>query len=137
MRSVKNIRLKDYDYSANGFYFVTICSNYKQPCLIDMKDTIESAINKLACIEGVKVDYHCIMSNHLHLIVILNRCSIPLGKVIRRLKAQVSKETGFKVWQPNYYEHVIRNEKALNKIREYIKDNPTKEIIEFEQFYRL
>ncbi len=137
MRSVKNIRLKDYDYSANGCYFVTICSNYKQACLIDMKDTIESAINKLARIDGVKVDYHCIMSNHLHLIVILNRCSIPVGKVIRRLKARVSREAGFKVWQPNYYEHVIRNEKALNRIREYIKDNPTKEIIEFEQFYKL
>jgi REP element-mobilizing transposase RayT len=60
-----------------------------------------------------------------------------LGKVIRRLKARVSREAGFKVWQPNYYEHVIRNEKALNRIREYIKDNPTKEIIEFEQFYKL
>jgi len=83
----------------------------------------------------VKVDYFCIMPNHLHLIVILNNCSIPLGKVVQRLKARISKEAGFKVWQPNYYEHVIRNEKALGKIREYIKNNPMKEIIEFDQFY--
>jgi len=28
------------------------------------------------------------------------------------------------IWQPNYYEHIIRNEKALLKIREYIENNP-------------
>ena len=29
-----------------------------------------------------------------------------------------------KLWQRNYYEHIIRNEKELNGIREYIIDNP-------------
>ena len=29
-----------------------------------------------------------------------------------------------KFWQQNYYEHVIRNEKSLEKIREYIISNP-------------
>ncbi|HCN20274.1 MAG: hypothetical protein A3C38_02775 [Planctomycetes bacterium RIFCSPHIGHO2_02_FULL_50_42] len=135
MRKIKNIRLKGYDYSTNGAYFVTICSNDKQPHFIKLEDNITAAIKKLDYIEGVKVDYFCIMPNHLHLIVILNNCSIPLGKVVQRLKARISKEAGFKVWQPNYYEHVIRNEKALGKIREYIKNNPMKEIIEFDQFY--
>ena len=27
-------------------------------------------------------------------------------------------------WQRNYYEHVIRNEESLNRIRQYILDNP-------------
>jgi hypothetical protein len=31
-----------------------------------------------------------------------------------------------KLWQRNYYEHIIRNEKSLNKIREYIINNPFK-----------
>ena len=31
---------------------------------------------------------------------------------------------GRPVWQRNYYEHIIRNEKALNQIRQYILDNP-------------
>ncbi len=30
------------------------------------------------------------------------------------------------VWQRNYYEHIIRNEKSLNRIRQYILDNPTR-----------
>jgi len=31
-----------------------------------------------------------------------------------------------KLWQRNYYEHVIRNENELNRIREYIINNPKK-----------
>ncbi len=31
-----------------------------------------------------------------------------------------------KLWQRNYYEHIIRNETALSRIRQYIKDNPAR-----------
>ena len=31
-----------------------------------------------------------------------------------------------KLWQRNYYEHIVRNERALNAIREYIRNNPLK-----------
>ena len=29
-----------------------------------------------------------------------------------------------KIWQKNYYEHIIRNDNELNNIRQYIHDNP-------------
>ncbi|MCK5138789.1 MAG: transposase, partial [Thermodesulfovibrionia bacterium] len=32
--------------------------------------------------------------------------------------------SGRLVWQRNYYEHIIRDERDLNKIREYIINNP-------------
>ena len=31
-----------------------------------------------------------------------------------------------RLWQRNYYEHVIRNEESLHRIREYILDNPAR-----------
>ena len=31
---------------------------------------------------------------------------------------------GKPIWQPNYYEHIIRNEKSLYEIRNYIQNNP-------------
>jgi len=31
-----------------------------------------------------------------------------------------------KLWQRNYYEHIVRNERALNALREYIRNNPLK-----------
>jgi len=61
---------------------------------------------------------------------------LKLGEIIRRFKARTSKITGFKLWQPNYYEHVIRNDAALNRIREYIQNNPMVIEIEFEEFYK-
>jgi len=30
------------------------------------------------------------------------------------------------LWQRNYYEHVIRDEESLNRIRQYIHDNPAR-----------
>lgn len=31
-----------------------------------------------------------------------------------------------RIWQRNYYEHVIRNDAELNRIRQYIIENPLK-----------
>lgn len=84
---------------------------------------------------GLALDFYVVMPNHSHIIFVLNQCKFKLGEIVRRFKAKVSRSFNQNVWQPNYYEHVIRNETALNKIREYILKNPDKEITEFKQFY--
>jgi putative transposase len=84
---------------------------------------------------GVKIDYYVVMPTHIHMSVILDGCKLSLGEIIRRFKAKSSREAGFKLWQPNYYEHVIRNEKALLRIREYIQNNPLKEKLDFKEVY--
>jgi len=95
------------------------------------------SINRLSAeIDGVHVDSCVIMPEHIHVILAMNNCKLPLGEIVRRLKAKATKDTGMKLWQPNYYEHVIRNEKALTEIRKYMLNNPLKRKIEFEQFYR-
>ncbi|MEQ9668738.1 transposase [Coleofasciculus sp. G2-EDA-02] len=54
-----------------------------------------------------------------------------LGKIIAYFKYQTTKlinqkrdSIGARFWQRNYYEHIIRNEKTLNILRQYIIDNP-------------
>jgi REP element-mobilizing transposase RayT len=55
-----------------------------------------------------------------------------LGQIIAYFKYQSTKEinnvdntgTITKLWQRNYYEHIIRNERDLERIREYITNNP-------------
>jgi len=56
---------------------------------------------------------------------------LSLGNVVAYLKYQTTKQInelrqtpGITVWQRNYYEHIIRNEESLNRIREYIVNNP-------------
>jgi len=135
MRAIKNVRLKHYDYSTNGYYFVTICTNRKRPYLNTLKQMIQYHINELNDLQGVSIDYYNVMPDHVHLIVGLTESPWKLGDIIRRFKAKSSRLVGLKLWQPNYYEHVIRDEKALLKIREYIQNNPLAEQLKIEEIY--
>lgn len=136
MKAIKNIRLRNYNYSTNSYYFVTILTNYRRPYLVqDLYELVNTAIQELNELEGVKVDYAVVISNHIHLILILNNCPMKLGEIVRRLKAKTSQKAGLKLWQPNYYEHVIRHDQALSRIRQYIINNPHVEQIKFRDFY--
>lgn len=72
MKWRKNIRLKDYDYSTNGYYFVTICCSGRAKLCLKYKDIIEKHLSFLERNQGVKLDYYNFTSNHLHLILILS-----------------------------------------------------------------
>jgi len=88
----KNVRLKDYDYSQEGAYCVTICvkdkheilwelqsnvgANCVRPCtktqLSKIGITIDSEINNIRNIyENVFVDKYVIMPNHIHMIIVI------------------------------------------------------------------
>jgi len=133
---MKNIRLKGYDYSTDGYYFITICSQYQLKFTENEKQIIGSEIHNLKNIVGVGIDYNVVMDTHIHLIIVLNNCALGLGEIVRRLKAKSSRLANRKLWQPNYYEHVIRNERALYKIREYVQNNPLNKKIQFGEFYK-
>ena len=100
--------------------------------------------------DNVKLDKFVIMPNHIHGIVIINgkssrgvlqyaptnRLRSPsqtIGAIIRGFKSTTTKQINIlrktpkkPIWQRNYYEHIIRNEKDLNEICEYIINNPQK-----------
>ena len=69
------------------------------------------------------------MPNHLHMIICLTSGHLWAGaptsipKIINSLKTITSKQIGYPVWQHNYYEHIIRNEKEYYKVCEYIEYN--------------
>ena len=138
MKALKHIRLADYKHRSNGYYFVTICTNNRMPYLVEKtKSVVAQFVEHLPMSNsGVKLDYYTIMPDHIHLILVLNECNIELGEIIRQFKARTSKHSGFRLWQPSYYEHVIRNEKTLSSIREYIINNPEVERVRFEMFYK-
>ncbi|MFA5701239.1 MAG: transposase [Desulfuromonas sp.] len=91
----------------------------------------------------VTLDQFIVMPNHIHGIIIIThpvgaknfspmpKCgtSRTIGSIIRGFKIGVTKwAKGYtdmdKVWQRNYYEHIIRNDDDLRMIREYIQHNP-------------
>jgi putative transposase len=97
MNNIKPIRLKHYDYKENGYYFVTISTNYKSNSLVgETKNVIARFIEQLSKkIEGVTIDYYVIMPDHIHLILILNSCKLKLGEITRRLNPDFALEIRF------------------------------------------
>jgi len=138
----KNLRLKNYDYRNNGVYFITICTNFKKDIIgKEEKEILEQELLNLEKrFTGVKVDWSTIMKNHIHIIIFLNNSTVSLSRVIQVFKSITNlrmKNIGHKdvFWQRNYYEHVIRNEEVLTKIREYIENNPLAEMLKIEEIY--
>ena len=96
--------------------------------------------------DHIELDKYIIMPNHMHSVIIINdenrkgEITSPLqeiknyptlGQIIAYFKYQSSKHInqlrnspGSKLWQRNYYEHVIRDDKDLYRIRQYIINNP-------------
>jgi putative transposase len=204
----RSIRLRGYDYSKNGLYFITICTKDRQHIFGSIANGVMqlNPQGQIAHIEWqqtaqirpeIRLHEHIIMPNHIHgIIEIANtinvraHCMRPidgtvdpldsidlnifgelidfsefddlpgvqrgrmrctptstsgdlgnqgelrqrfsiLGDILRGYKSSVTKQInqlrdtpGMAVWQRNYYEHIIRNEKAYYNISRYIKNNP-------------
>ncbi|MBI3573033.1 MAG: transposase [Candidatus Kerfeldbacteria bacterium] len=130
MWKIKNIRLPKYNYRTNGWYFVTIVTNWRKKYLAGHENIIREELSStIQGVGGVSADTFIIMPDHVHAIFVLHHSTVTLGEFIRKFKAKVSRRMRLRVWQPNYYEHIIRHEEELNRIREYITNNPMKELL--------
>ena len=193
----KQMRLKKYDYSADGYYFVTLCTNNRQALFGTIENNQTVLNNAGEMIEfwwseisihfsGIALDQYTIMPNHIHGIIIVgaDRCVRP--KLNRMQNAydtpmiknnRISNNESFndndntiyndtfnngrthrsaptisgivqwfktmttnhyiknvknnnwlpfnkRLWQRSFHDHIIRNERSLNAIREYISHNP-------------
>lgn len=108
MVRIKQIRLKQYDYKTDGYYFVTAVCDQRNNFFTGKEKQIEQELRDLENKSfGVKLDYLVTMPNHVHIIFILQSSPLALGEIVRRFKAKVSHTFGQNVWQPNYYEHVL------------------------------
>jgi len=188
----KSIRLKKYDYSQPGFYFITICTQNMdhlfgriivgatprgcpEMVLNHAGEMIKTVWNEIPQFyNGIQTDEYVIMPNHFHGIVCIvgaGPCACPiysmspcacqqngqpqgvisdgqprgvaptglsLPDVVHRFKTMTTRRyiDGVKqnilppfnrrIWQRNYWEHIVRNDNELERIRKYILQNPQK-----------
>src|SRR5919197_5504317 len=80
--------------------------------------------------DGIALDEWVVMPNHLHGIIACRHCPKPLGGLIGAFKTvatkrinQVRGTPGIRIWQRNYWEHIIRDDVELDNIRFYIASN--------------
>lgn len=146
----KSNRLNNFDYSHNGVYFVTVCTENRLKLLSAITNgkgkiplvklspigtEVEKSISYInENVHGVTIENFVIMPNHIHLIVILDleqTRTLSLADVIGRLKSFTNKRfnqiQGIQnaiLWQRSYYDHVIRDEEDYGNIWDYIDRNP-------------
>ena len=168
----RSTRLRGYDYSQPGAYFVTICVQ-RRKCLFGTITDGKMRLNEIGQIviecwnripqhfPSVELGESVIMPNHFHGIIswgisetrdpqpfvgarsprppenVNNRKSkVPLpslGKIMAYFKYQSTKHInqrhntpGTRIWQRNYHDHIIRDDKDLQRLRQYIQNNPMK-----------
>lgn len=163
----RQIRLKKYNYSDEGWYFVTICTKDRQEYLGNIVDN-EMKLNKCGKImirywseipkhfKNVELDKFQIMPNHIHGIIVIrnvnqyvgagfprpmNKFYPLLGQIVGYFKYQSTKYFNIlikgsgnptptnktiikQIFQRSFYDHIIRNKYDLNRIHQYIRDNP-------------
>lgn len=180
MRHRRSIRLRDYDYTQCGAYFVTICAHERHGIFGRVIDgemicnewghIVHEEWNQTAILRPyVELDAFVVMPNHVHGIILIDggytvgaqyiggqrigaqyigaQCIAPLhpkrgatpqnvaptslGAIVRGFKSAVTRRINrlpnapeHPIWQRNYYEHIIRDEESLNRIRTYITNNP-------------
>ena len=140
----KPTRLKGYDYSTPGIYFITVCTHNKE-CLLSkivgeglcalpqniltpLGEKVEKSIQYInENYTGVVIEKYVVMPNHIHLIVKLDdsggRGNPPLQNVVGQLKSYTTKNSENAIWQRSYHDHIIRGENDYKKIWEYIDTN--------------
>lgn len=175
----RSIRLKGYDYSQAGLYFITICLQ-NRACLLgeivdgemqlnDAGKMIENEWLKLPeRFPNIQLHEYMVMPNHFHAIleIVAQNDAVaqnngvdnsaqgqpqakgqpqgvaPAGKIlgdmigafesittveyIRGVKNKNWNRFNRKLWQRNYWEHIIRNENEYRRISQYIVNNPQK-----------
>jgi putative transposase len=142
----QSIRLKGYDYSQPGAYFVTIVTHGRDSFLSSVvdRDVRLSRYGQVAAREWLGLPHHyphieldefCIMPDHVHGIIVIctggSGSSYALPEIVRGFKTysarrinELRQTPGIHVWHRNYYEHVIRDSADLDRIRHYILENP-------------
>ncbi len=154
----RSIRLKDYDYSQAGAYYVTIDVQNRE-CLFGEIVNYEMILNEagkmvneqrnalLERFPNIELDVYQVMPNHFHGIIVIvepvgaslvdaQKKKPALGDILGAFKSITTHEYILgvdnkkwpqfykRLWQRNYYEHVMRDEADLNRIRDYIQSNP-------------
>ena len=148
----KHPRLPQYDYSAAGAYYITICTKNRQPLMSAIEKTDgmlpfvrltafgQIAENQMFLLEErypyVRIGCYVIMPDHIHILLqLISRGSgeierTDLNGIICTYKSLVTRQiqTEYryykKIFQVSYYEHILRNRQDYEETEKYIRNNP-------------
>ena len=151
----KRNRLRDYDYSNQGAYFITICTANRSKLFwknvkyidkaispadkFDAVDIVLSEAGKVVDEEikniskiykCVEIKKYCIMPDHLHLIISLHNTdgeeTPSIPRIIQQFKGTVTKKLETSIWQKSYYDRILRDDEDFQNHWMYVEMNTRK-----------
>ncbi|HEX9372473.1 MAG TPA: transposase [Roseiflexaceae bacterium] len=157
----RSLRLKGYDYTQPGAYFVTICVYQRQHLFGNIEDGVVvlslygqevarcwRALPRF--FPSITLDEYVVMPDHLHGIIVIQRAQRTAGAsagegdgvwrgttpsslsaILQNFKSISTRRInplraapGAPLWQRDFYEHIIRDSEALERVRAHIVANP-------------
>ena len=139
----QSTRLPNHNYGWTGTYFITIRAKQFQPVfeIPELRAIVQETWEALpARYPGLTPDEFVIMPDHIHFIIHLEgnvEKPATLGQIVGAFKSIIVvrwidhiKATGMEcsglIWQPRYFDRIIRDTNELEKTRQYIRNNPLK-----------
>ena len=127
-----SIRLKGFDYSWPRIYFVTIVAHDRQAKFLDER----VAIATVDCLKKLRIEFrfnlyiYCPMPDHFHALIGPGESSRTLGGICGAFKSLSTrghwKWHDGKLWQRQFFDHIVRNQQDFEETLEYIRMNPVR-----------
>jgi putative transposase len=123
-------RLKSFTYLGPYRYFLTFCTAGRNPIFTrtDVFDLVLTQILRAATQNGFEILAYCFMPDHVHLLLGGTAPNSDLRQFAKDAKQysgfHYQREYGKPLWQPSYYDHVLRDEEDTWSVARYIVENP-------------
>lgn len=129
---VKRIRLKNFSYYGQYRYFVTICCHCKN-AHFDNNSHVTGVLDILrdtANQKSFSIWAYCFMPDHLHLLIAGQTDHSDMRAFVSLFKQKSGfwfrRQQDDKLWQENYYEHILRTDEDTLQTARYILENPVR-----------
>jgi putative transposase len=111
-------------------YFLTFCTAQRQSHFIDAESVacVRDQILQVAASSDMKETAHCFMPDHVHLLVEGRSEAADALAFVHRAKQlsayAFSQAQGQKLWQPSFFDRILRDDEESLSVARYIIENP-------------
>ena len=126
----KRTRLKTFDYIGLYRYFLTFCTHKRHHAFTsrDTVNDVHAQIVRAARECDFAIHAYVFMRDHLHLLVEATTETADLRRFAKLAKQysgyEYARKAKGRLWQPSYFEHVLRDEESTTGVIAYIMNNP-------------
>ena len=128
----KKHRLDSNQYLGEKWFFITMCCEGRRPVFLTRNNAewIVAILTAEAAKHQFIVDAFCVMPDHLHFLALGMAPTSNLLAFAKSFKQKTAysyqKEHGLRLWQKNFYDHVLRPDESSGRVAAYIWMNPVR-----------